>query len=89
MNNFNVGYLVIDGANNNLLLNNDASGNVSYDIELTGDSERFSFFTPFSFENKVVAGKFQSISIKDCGVDNTVKGGMQVDTSVDLCEVIP
>ena len=79
MNNFNVGYLVIDGANNNTLVNNDASGNTSYDIELTGDSERFNFFTPFSFENKVVAGMFQSISIKDCGVDNTVIGGQQVE----------
>ncbi|MBK9017906.1 MAG: right-handed parallel beta-helix repeat-containing protein [Saprospiraceae bacterium] len=44
--NFMVGYLVIDGAYNNKLTNNDASGNGTYDIELTGDSYRFGFLTP-------------------------------------------
>ena len=85
MNNLNVGYIVIDGANNNLLVNNNASDNGTYDIELVGDSNRFGFLTPTSFENKVVAGKFKSILIKDCGVDNTVIGGQQVDIGTDLC----
>ncbi len=83
--NFNVGYLVIDGANKNKLINNDASGNGTYDIELTGDSYRFGFLTPLSHDNAVHAGSFQGISIKDCGVDNTVHGGVWVDTAVDGC----
>lgn len=85
MNNANVGYIVIDGANNNRLVNNEASGNGTYDIELVGDSFRFGFLTPFSFENKVVAGKFKTISIKDCGTDNTVIGGQQIDIGSDPC----
>lgn len=85
MNNFNVGYIVIDGSNNNLLVNNDASSNGTYDIELAGESHRFGFLTPTSFDNKVVAGKFKSISIKDCGIDNKVIGGQQVDIVADPC----
>ncbi len=80
-----VGYLVIDGANQNKLINNDASNNGTYDMELTGDSYRFGFLTPLSHHNFVQAGTFQYITIKDCGVDNTVYGGVQVDVGVDAC----
>jgi nitrous oxidase accessory protein NosD len=83
--NFNAGYLVIDGANNNRLKNNNASNNGTYDIELAGDSFRFGFLTPKSFDNKVVAGKYKNILIKDCGENNKVVGGQLVDNSVDLC----
>ncbi len=83
--NFDAGYLVIDNANRNLLAHNDASGNGTYDIELTGDSFRFGFLTPKSFENKVVAGRFQNLKIKDCGENNTVIGGQLVDNSQDPC----
>ena len=83
--NFDAGYLMIDGANNNRLQDNDASNNGTYDIELTGDTFRFGFLTPKSFENKVVAGKFQNIRIKDCGENNTVIGGQLVDNSADPC----
>ncbi len=83
--NFDAGYLVIDGANNNFLKDNNASNNGTYDIELTGDTFRFGFHTSKSFENKVVAGKFQNIRIKNCGENNTVKGGQLVDNSVDPC----
>jgi hypothetical protein len=51
--NFDVGYLVIDGANNNRLTNNAAARNANYDIELVGDSYRFGFFTPTSFEDGI------------------------------------
>jgi len=83
--NFDAGYLVIDGANNNRLEDNNASNNGTYDIELTGDTYRFGFLTPKSFENKVVAGKFQNIVIKNCGKNNKVIGGQLVDNSVDPC----
>lgn len=82
--NFFAGYLVIDGANNNLLRHNAASNNGQYDIELAGDSNRFGFFTPLSFENTVIAGNKHQI-IKDCGVDNKVVGGQLVDNSQDPC----
>ena len=36
-----VGYLVIDGANNNRLTNNQGGGDGAYDIELTADTYRF------------------------------------------------
>ncbi|MEZ4776707.1 MAG: NosD domain-containing protein [Bacteroidia bacterium] len=82
--NLNVGYLVIDGANNNTLTNNQASGNGDYDIELVGDSYRFGFLTPFSFDNTVNdAGA--NLKIKDCGTNNTVNGGVIVDIVADPC----
>jgi parallel beta-helix repeat protein len=81
--NFSVGYLVIDGANNNYLHNNDAANNGTYDIELTGDTYRFGFLTPFSFENTVKAKSGQTV--KDCGVNNSVTGGILVDLNVDPC----
>jgi len=69
-----VGYLVLDGANRNLLANNAASNNAPLnDIELFGD-----IGLPTSFENYVVAGRYKDITIKDCGVDNKVHGGIQV-----------
>lgn len=83
--NFDAGYLVIDGANNNRLENNKASNNGTYGIDLAGDSFRFGFFTPSCFHNKVIAGKFQDIVIKDCGNNNTVIGGQLVDTNQDPC----
>lgn len=83
--NFDAGYLVIDGANNNCLTRNYASNNGTYDIELVGPSERFEFFTPTSFKNKVNESNNPNILIKDCGVDNTVIGGKQVDTTNDPC----
>lgn len=84
-NNFDTGYLVIDGANNNLLVENTAANNGTYDIELTGDSYRFGFLTPASFQNKVRVGSESTLKIKDCGNDNSVIRGNQVDTSVDGC----
>jgi hypothetical protein len=82
--NLDAGYLVIDGANHNFLANNAAASNGTYDIELVGDSYRFGFLTPFSFENTVIAAS-PSHTVKDCGVDNTVIGGTQIDTTQDPC----
>ncbi len=84
--NFNVGYLVIDGANNNIMENNDASNNADYDIELTSDTYRFGFFTPGSFKNSVVAGDYDYVTIKDCGDNNSISGGILIDNSEDPCD---
>ncbi|MEL6943023.1 MAG: hypothetical protein AAFO82_10165, partial [Bacteroidota bacterium] len=78
-----IGYLVIDGAEQNYLAGNEASGNAVYDIELAGASERFGFPTPPCSSNKVLVGEGQSI--KDCGDDNEVIGGAVVDINVNPC----
>jgi hypothetical protein len=83
-NNFNAGYLVIDGSNNNLIENNDGGNNGSYDYEIVGDSYRFGFLTPFAFDNTLYAKPGQTV--KNCGVNNTVVGGVEVDTSLDVCQ---
>ena len=82
-NNLYAGYVVIDGANKNTLLANRASGNAAYDIDLVGDSERFGFFTPTCFKNRVFS--YSDLIIKDCGEDNRVLGGNLVDISADPC----
>jgi len=82
--NFDAGYLVIDGANNNHLVNNRGGDNGTYDIECVGDSYRFGFFTPTSYNNLVNAGSWD-VLMKDCGLDNTLIGGTQVDINLDPC----
>ena len=83
--NFDAGYLVIDGATKNVLLGNAAANNGTYDIELVGDSYRFGFFTPTSVDNLVNCGPNSSLIVKDCGISNTVIGGVHVDTNADPC----
>ncbi len=83
-NNFAIGFLVIDGANNNYLgITNAASGNGQYDLELTTDTYRFGFLTPAAFENTVFARP--DMTVKDCGIDNVVTGGITVDVGLDPC----
>jgi hypothetical protein len=85
-NNFHVGYLVVDGANNNQLNNNAASGNADYDIELTTVTSRFGFEVPGSYNNHVnVGGANAAVTVKDCGVNNTVIGGTHIDINADPC----
>lgn len=83
-NNLDAGYMVIDGANNNFLSDNAGSGNGTYDVELVGDSLRFGFLTPTSFENTAIIDD-PAMVVKDCGLDNTVIGGTQVDINQDPC----
>lgn len=84
--NFDAGYLVIDGANNNTLESNNASSNATYDFDLTGDTYRFGFLTPKCFNNKVVAGQYPNVTIKNCGDNNTIVGGQLVDNNQDPCK---
>lgn len=85
--NFDAGYLVIDGANHNRLTNNAATNNGTYDIDLVGDSYRFGFFTPTSYDNVVITNQYPDIIIKDCGIDNLIKDnlGNLVDNNADPC----
>ena len=82
--NFYAGIVVIDGAHHNTLLANTGSGNAAYDVDLVGPTERFGFFTPTSSKNRVYS--YNDQVIKDCGEDNKVVGGIQVDTTVDPCD---
>jgi hypothetical protein len=80
------GYLVIDGAHHNLLVNNRASHNSVYDIELVGDSFRAGFLTPTSHDNLVAIGSAKLLVVKDCGDHNRVVGpAILVDLSADPC----
>lgn len=75
--NFLCGYLVIDGANNNVLANNAASGN-PLDIILTGDGDFYGVGIPMpaSHHNTVAQGSPKGLTIMDCGDSNTLSGGV-------------
>jgi parallel beta-helix repeat protein len=81
------GYLAFDGASNNILMNNAAAFNTSYDIELGGESTRFGFVTPTSSNNTVIQGlNYQGLKVKVCGIDNQAQGHVNlVDTAADPC----
>lgn len=78
------GYLIVDGSNTNVLINNRASGNGTYDMELAGETERFGFVAPTSFDNVVYAGS-NSMVVKNCGDNNVLIGGTLVDNDLDPC----
>ena len=84
-NNFDAGYLIIDGATKNQLINNEGGGNGTYDFDFVGDSYRFGFLTPTCYKNVMWAGTFQNVTVKDCGEGNVIYGGVKIDTSVDPC----
>ncbi len=76
------GYLVIDGANNSSLHNNDASYNAFVDIELAAETNLlFGFTTPVSHNNTVNANGAYYI---DCGDDNTVTNGTEAGVPCSL-----
>lgn len=83
--NFDVGYLVIDGANNNTIINNRGGNNARVDMDLTGDTNRFGFFTPKSYSNFVDVRSYTNLTIKDCGEHNRIRGGVMIDTSERPC----
>jgi nitrous oxidase accessory protein NosD len=80
-----IGILVIDGANNNIVENNELARNGAYDIELTTNTYRFGFLTPLAYNNTVNAGNYPNIRIKDCGQNNQITGGIRVNTTTDPC----
>lgn len=84
--NVSIGYLVIDGANNNTLTNNQGGDNGTYDIKLAGLGDFFGLpDLPATYDNVVNADGDQDVKIKDCGTNNQVHGGDQVDIDVDTC----
>lgn len=79
------GYLIIDSANKNLVVNNAATNSGVYDVEFTGDTFRFGFLAPASFNNLFVAGSHPNIGVKNCGINNTIIGGQLVNNTLDPC----
>ncbi len=80
------GFLVIDGAHDNVLATNNASNNSVYDMELAGDSNRFGFFAPASYNNRVFQFEDERIVVKKCGRNNVVKGNVRlVNHAADPC----
>ena len=84
--NFTTGLLVIDGANGNRVASNNSHDNGGHAVELTGDTFRFGFLTPASFNNVFVAGAFPGIDVKDCGNGNRIFGGTLVDNALEPCD---
>ncbi|MCB0574822.1 MAG: right-handed parallel beta-helix repeat-containing protein [Saprospiraceae bacterium] len=80
------GYLVIDGAFDNVLFKNNASNSVLYDIELAGETSRFGVPSPTSLNSTVISnGNLNYITIKDCAPGSVIIGGTLVDTNLDPC----
>lgn len=81
--NFDIGYLVIDGANHNLVKGNQAANNGRIDYDLTMDNYRFGFLAPAAYDNVVYAEDGQTV--QDCGDDNVVVGGILLDNGEFPC----
>jgi parallel beta-helix repeat protein len=80
------GIQVTDGAHKNVLVNNDATGNHVYEVELTGDTDRYGYFVPRSFKNVVLHDLPDPLVVKDCGDNNIFAGNVTlVDTVADPC----
>jgi hypothetical protein len=54
-------------------------------VELSGDSFRFGFLTPSSYNCVFTAGSYPNVKVKNCGNNNTVNGGILVDNALDPC----
>jgi nitrous oxidase accessory protein NosD len=83
--NFADGIIVIDGAHDSRVVDNNSHDNGAYDVELCGDSFRFGFLTPSSFNCTFTAGSHPSVKVKNCGSNNVVNGGILVNNAVDPC----
>jgi hypothetical protein len=70
------GYLVVDGAHDNLLANNHAFDSANLDIYLTGPGDVFGtgVCLPGTYDNVVAQGSQKGLRIMDCGENNTVSG---------------
>lgn len=77
--NFNWGYVVSNGANNNQLIQNRGGNNRTGDLILDQESvDVFGLPSPTSFNNFVDAQYNKTFTIYDCGNNNEVIGGLQL-----------
>ncbi len=84
--NFGYGVLVIDGANRSVVASNLATGNGEWDVDFAGDSYRFGFLTPASFDNTFIAGLHPDTIVRNCGTNNAIHGGQLVDNTLHPCD---
>lgn len=83
----NIGYNVLDGANKNYVYQNNASNNLNYDINLGAPFLLFGDPRPASRDNVAVSlGQFKYLTVKDCGDNNKIYAGNEVDYNEDPCE---
>jgi nitrous oxidase accessory protein NosD len=82
-NNFDNGITVIDGANGNLIMQNEVTGNglspfagTAADIEIFNDSHIFGFLTPKAYDNYIDATQYPGSTIRNCSTGNTIVGGV-------------
>ena len=81
--NLTAGYLIIDQANNNIIEGNTSTGNL-LDYELAGKTYRIGGIEALpSYSNYLEANATQSV--KNCGNNNTVVGGILVNLKDSPC----
>jgi hypothetical protein len=79
-------FLIVDGAQSAIAIQNHSIDAGLYDYEIAGESQRFGFTTPSSNNSLVISvGPYTDARIKDCTGDNTIIGGSLIDTSADPC----
>lgn len=80
------GYLITDGATQNILVNNRSLNAGAYDFDFRGDAiDPDLGLLPRSSDNLFIEGRPKNVSVKDCGDNNTIIGGNLVDPTVDPC----
>jgi nitrous oxidase accessory protein NosD len=81
--NFDNGIMVIDGANQNIIIGNEVTGNglsplsgTATDVEIFGQSDIFGFTTPTTHDNYVDLSSSPSSTIRNCSTGNTIISGV-------------
>ncbi len=81
--NLTTGYLIIDNANNNILEGNTSTGN-PLDYEMAGDTRRIGGVLALATYNNILTADVTQ-TVKNCGNNNTVVGGILVDLRASPC----
>ncbi|MEL7377472.1 MAG: right-handed parallel beta-helix repeat-containing protein [Bacteroidota bacterium] len=84
-NNIFYGYQIIDGAIDNFLVKNQASNNGNGDYEFAGETTRFMLINPSPTSETNIAWIDNKNTYLDCGLDNNIFGGIEMDNTGDAC----
>jgi len=81
-----ISYRVTDGANGNILINNNAINSTIYDALFRADiQDPLLGLLPAAFNNTFDSRRYPNLLVKDCGDNNTILAAILVDTAVDTC----